>query len=129
MSAAPSSSSVRDVIADAITYHPGNRAGTPDARHPVSLVLADGIIAALRAHQPNHVLHFGVEGWTLQHSMACRLEGRLLDCRDDAGVRLALHRLRRGRGAGAGRRRLQAVRMHRLPRLRGGMQLGSTERL
>lgn len=41
--------SVRDVIADAITYHPGNRAGTPDARHPVSLVLADAALAALRA--------------------------------------------------------------------------------
>lgn len=46
---APSSSSVRDVIADAITYHPGNRAGTPDTRHPVSLTLADRIIAELNA--------------------------------------------------------------------------------
>jgi hypothetical protein len=44
---APSAPSVRRRAADAITYHPGNRAGTPDARDPVSVVLADAVLQAL----------------------------------------------------------------------------------
>lgn len=41
--------SLRDRIADAITYHPGNRTGTPDQRHDVSLMLADTVISVLKA--------------------------------------------------------------------------------
>jgi len=33
--------------ADAITYHPGNRTGTPDSRHPVSQILARAVLAAV----------------------------------------------------------------------------------
>jgi hypothetical protein len=42
-------SDLRAQIADAITSHPGNRTGTPEQRHPVSLLLAD---AALQAVTP-----------------------------------------------------------------------------
>lgn len=39
----------RRIIADAITYHPGNRTGTPDQREPVSWMLADAILRDLAA--------------------------------------------------------------------------------
>lgn len=35
---------LRAQIADAITFHPGNRTGTPEQRHPVSLTLADAVL-------------------------------------------------------------------------------------
>lgn len=35
---------LRDRIADSITHHPGNRVGTPESRHGVSLVLAAAIL-------------------------------------------------------------------------------------
>lgn len=35
---------LRAQIADAITFHPGNRTGTPEHRHPVSLILADSVL-------------------------------------------------------------------------------------
>ncbi|GAA4225999.1 hypothetical protein GCM10022254_09450 [Actinomadura meridiana] len=43
---------LRDTIADAITMHPGNRTGTPEQRHPVSLMLAGAIIPAVQATLP-----------------------------------------------------------------------------
>lgn len=43
---------LRDTIADAITMHPGNRTGTPEQRHPVSLMLASAIIPAVQATLP-----------------------------------------------------------------------------
>jgi len=43
---------LRDTIADAITMHPGNRTGTPEQRHPVSLMLANAIIPAIQATLP-----------------------------------------------------------------------------
>jgi hypothetical protein len=39
---------LRERVANAITYHPGNRTGTPDQRHPVSLMLADAVLRVVR---------------------------------------------------------------------------------
>lgn len=39
---------LREHVADAITYHPGNRTGTPEQRHPVSLMLADAVLRVVR---------------------------------------------------------------------------------
>lgn len=33
--------------ADAITYHPGNRTGTPESRHAVSVMLARAVLAVV----------------------------------------------------------------------------------
>lgn len=33
--------------ADEITYHPGNRTGTPESRHPVSVMLARAVLATV----------------------------------------------------------------------------------
>lgn len=46
--------------------------------------VADQIIAAIEASQPDHIIEFDArdDGWAMhvQHSMACRLAGKLLDC-------------------------------------------------
>lgn len=39
---------LREQVADAITFHPGNRTGTPEQRHPVSLMLADAVLRVVR---------------------------------------------------------------------------------
>lgn len=39
---------LREAVADAITHHPGNRTGTPEQRHPVSLMLADTVLRVVR---------------------------------------------------------------------------------
>jgi hypothetical protein len=36
-----------EAAADAITYHPGNRTGTPDSRHPVSQMIARSVLAVV----------------------------------------------------------------------------------
>jgi uncharacterized protein DUF6085 len=41
----------------------------------------DTIVEAISSMQPDHFVNFDEDGgWVIQHSMACRLEGRLLDC-------------------------------------------------
>ncbi|MGI5223549.1 hypothetical protein [Actinoallomurus sp. CA-142502] len=39
---------LRQAVADAITHHPANRTGTPEQRHPVSLMLADTVLRVVR---------------------------------------------------------------------------------
>jgi hypothetical protein len=39
---------LREHVANAITHHPGNRTGTPEQRHPVSLMLADAVLRVVR---------------------------------------------------------------------------------
>ncbi len=76
---APNASSVRELVARALgDFDYGGFADDVDWTD--RLHQADAVLQALRASQPDHLLHFGVSGWTLQHSMECRLEGMLLDC-------------------------------------------------
>lgn len=60
--------------------------------------VADEIVAAIEASQPDHLIQFGVTQWAIQHSMACRLSGRLFDCPfTAAAVRTALFDVPPGR--------------------------------
>jgi Family of unknown function (DUF6085) len=44
------------------------------------LHIAEQIVAAIEASQPDHLIEFSADGWIIQHSMACRLNGHLFDC-------------------------------------------------
>jgi len=50
--------------------------------------LAAAVEAALEADQPNHIIEVRADGWTIQHSMACRIRGRLFDCEFNRAARL-----------------------------------------
>lgn len=39
---------IREYVTDALVFHPGNRAGTPDQRRPACAALADAAVAAVR---------------------------------------------------------------------------------
>jgi len=42
--------------------------------------LAEEIAAAILASQPHHLIEIRPDGWTIQHSMDCRIAGQLFDC-------------------------------------------------
>lgn len=46
----------------------------------VTDTLADSIILALENAAPHHIAHIDEDGWTLEHSMKCRLAGELGSC-------------------------------------------------
>jgi hypothetical protein len=53
--------------------------------------LAEQIVAAIEASQPDHIIEITEDRWTIQHSMACRVDGRLFDCPvNRAAYRLAI---------------------------------------
>jgi hypothetical protein len=69
---------VKDRIADAIAYpswfverEAGERADKYAAR---------AVLAVLEAIAPHHVIDLTDHGWTLSHSMGCRLNGDLFTC-------------------------------------------------
>lgn len=41
---------------------------------------AGAIAAAILASQPHHLIEVRPDGWTIQHSMECRIAGQLFDC-------------------------------------------------
>lgn len=51
-----------------------------DARNASDYHIAAVVVAAIEASQPNHIIEISDDGWTIQHSMQCRLEGNLFDC-------------------------------------------------
>jgi len=72
---------VRELIVQALRAEPGDK---PDR---ALLHAADAVLARLHAggytvveDDPRHLLQFTDSGWTLQHSLTCRLDGRLFDC-------------------------------------------------
>jgi hypothetical protein len=53
--------------------------------------VAEQIVAAIEASQPDHIIEITEYRWTIQHSMACRVDGRLFDCPvNRAAYRLAI---------------------------------------
>lgn len=46
---------IREYVTNAITYHPGNRTGTPDTRRPACGLIADAALKAIR-EQLQHIL-------------------------------------------------------------------------
>lgn len=43
--------------------------------------LAIDILHAIAKTQPDHIIELNEDGWCIQHSMMCRLEGNLFDCK------------------------------------------------
>jgi hypothetical protein len=71
-----------------------------DADHDVARCIAINALAALQVAgylvvpaDVDHVLDLGQHGWTLQHPIACRLSGSLLDCAVNAAVSAAMAHL------------------------------------
>lgn len=61
-----------------------------DARNASDRHVAEAIQAALEASQPHHIIDVRTDGWAIQHSMACRLSGRLFECAtNQAALRMA----------------------------------------
>lgn len=40
----------------------------------------DEVVEGIAEMQPDHLINFDEDGWTIQHSMRCRVEGTLFDC-------------------------------------------------
>lgn len=82
---APNAPSVHRLMADAIEgILPVELAGERGKQY--SNIGANAALIALKASQPDHLVHFGIDGWTMQHSMECRLEGRLFECTVNAAA-------------------------------------------
>jgi Family of unknown function (DUF6085) len=68
-----------------------NRPILRDAIEAADRHTAGQIVAAVEASQPDHLIEFSDAGWTIQHSMACRLGGQLFACPiNQAADRLAV---------------------------------------
>ena len=76
---------LREDVADAITFHPANRTGTPEQRRPVSLMLADAVLRVVRPctcdGDPIECSHEAARGQAEEEARQFRAE------RDEAVVR------------------------------------------
>ncbi|MCU1590053.1 MAG: hypothetical protein JWP11_1309 [Frankiales bacterium] len=74
----PTPPSVLEVISAALRA--GLDAQDANEGHGSDEGLAQLVVDALESLQPEHFLTFQEDGWQMQHSMACRLQGQLLSC-------------------------------------------------
>lgn len=63
-----------------------------DAEEDAYEHVAEALVSALEEAQPDHIIQFDEDGWTIQHSLGCRLTGRLLECEFNEAARTFVDR-------------------------------------
>lgn len=69
---------IGDALRDYHGYEPGDDEHVGEAEH-----IADCLVD----WQPDHFVNFDVDGWFVEHSMACRLAGTIGTCDYNAAIR------------------------------------------